>query len=191
MNPEVDAFLERSEIWPDEMAALRPILLRCGLTEEIKWRMPCYTHEGRNIVIMQEMKDHLSLMFFKGMLLGDPDGVLVDQGPNSRSARRMCFTSVDAVTSSASTIEAYVGEAIDVAEAGLEVEPAPELELVAELQERLDQDPELAAAFAALTPGRQRGYNLYVSDAKQSATRASRVEKYVAKILSGKGLRDR
>ncbi len=191
MNPDVDAYLEASERWPDEMTSLRPILLGCGLTEEIKWGKPCFGHEGGNIVIMQEMKNFLALMFFKGALLDDPDGVLEEQGPNSRSARRIRFTSVDDVNRLTDTVRAYVDQAIGVEDAGLEVGPAPELELVEELQERLDRDPALATAFATLTPGRQREYNLYVSGAKQAKTRRARVEKFVPKILEGKGFRDR
>ena len=189
-NPDVDRYVERSDAWPDEIAALRPILLGCGLTEQLKWAKPCYSHDGRNIAIVQEMKDFLALMFFKGALLADPDGALREQGPNSRSARRMEFTSTDDVTASAGTIEAYVAEAIAVEEAGLELPPA-EVVLVDELQARLDDDPALEAAFGGLTPGRQREYNLYVGDAKQAKTRAARVDKCVERILAGKGLRDR
>ena len=156
MNPEVDACIRRTGKWPGEMTDLRQILLRCGLTEEIKWGKPCYSHEGRNIVILQEMKEFLALMFFKGALLNDSEGVLEEQGPNSRSARRIPFTSVEDVARLADTVEAYVDEAIDVEEAGKKVGPPPELLLVAELQSRLDQDPALKAAFESLTPGRQR-----------------------------------
>lgn len=190
-NPEVDAYVERSELWPDEITAVRPILTECGLVEEIKWAKPCYTHDGSNIVIVQEMKDFLALMFFKGALLDDPHGLLEDQGPNSRSARRIRITSVDDVVRLADPIADYVREAVAVERSGHRVEPAPDLQLVGELQTRLDDDPALRAAFDALTPGRQREYNLYVSDAKQSTTRASRVEKHVQRILDGKGLRDR
>ncbi len=191
MNPDVDAYIAQSEQWPDEIAALRPILLGSGLTEEFKWRKPCYSHEGKNVVIVQEMKEFLALMFFKGALLSDPEAVLVDQGPNSRSARRIQFTSVDEVNRLAATTAAYLAEAIDVEDAGLEVGPPPELVLVAELQERLDHDAELKTAFESLTPGRQREYNLYFSGAKQPATRDARIERYAEKILDGKGLRDR
>ena len=191
MNPEVDAYIGRSEKWPEEMAALRPILLGCDLTEEIKWGKPCYTHDGSNVVIIQEMKDFLALMFFKGALLKDPEGVLEEQGPNSRSARRIEFTSIDDVARLADTVEAYVKEALDVEEAGLEVGPAPEPVLVEELRDVLDEDPSLRAAFEALSPGRRREYNLYFSGAKQARTRESRVEKYRRKILDGRGLRDR
>ncbi len=188
---DVDAYLERSEQWPDEIAALRPILLGCGLDEAIKWGKPCYVHEGRNIAIVQEMKDFLALMFFKGALLPDPEGVLHEQGPNSRSARRMQLTSVEEVEAAAASVAALVEAAIDVEDAGLEVPPTPDLALADELQVRLDEDPALRAAFEALTPGRRRAYNLDISAAKQASTRASRVEKHISSILAGKGLRDR
>ncbi len=191
MNPDVDEYIARSERWPDEMTGLRPILLSRGLTEAIKWGKPCYSHEGANVVILQEMKDFLALMFFKGSLLDDSEGVLEEQGPNSRSARRMCFRSVDDVSRLADAVRSYVDQAIGVEEAGLEVGPAPELQLVGELQERLDRDPALGAAFAGLTPGRQREYNLHFSSAKQAKTRRARVEKLAPKILEGKGFRDR
>jgi uncharacterized protein YdeI (YjbR/CyaY-like superfamily) len=191
VNPEVSAYIERSERWPEELAALREILLRCGLTEEVKWGKPCYSHDGSNVAILQEMKQLLALMFFKGALLQDPDGVLEEQGPNSRSARRITFSSVDDVGRLAATIEACVAEAIAVADAGLTVGPAPELELVEELQRRIDRDPAFKTAFEALTPGRQRELNLYVAGAKQSATREARVEKHAQRVLEGKGLRDR
>ena len=187
----VDEYLECSEQWPKEVAAVRHVLLGCGLTEAIKWGKPCYMHDGRNIAIVQEFKDFLALMFFKGALLKDPDGVLEDQGPNSRSARRMCFTSVDDVTASAGTIEAYVVEAIEVEESGAEVPSPPEPELAEELQARLDEDPAFKEAFESLTPGRQRGYNLHIAGAKQSKTRAARVEKHVPRIMDGKGPHDR
>jgi uncharacterized protein YdeI (YjbR/CyaY-like superfamily) len=191
VNPEVDAYIERSHKWPEEMTGLRPILLSCGLTEQIKWGKPCYTHGGKNIAILQEMNDFLALMFFKGALLKDAEGVLEEQGPNSRSARRIRFTSVDDVVRLAETVRAYVDEAVDVEEAGLEVAPAPELVVVAELRHRLDQDPGFRTAFEALTPGRQREYHLYFSGAKQASTREARVDKCLPRILDGKGLRDR
>ena len=191
MNPKVDDYIGRSVKWPEEMTDLRPILLGCGLTEEIKWGKPCYSHAGKNILILQEMNEFLSLMFFKGALLSDPASVLEEQGPNSRSARRIRFTSVKDVGRLADTVRAYIDEAIHVEETGLEVGPAPELVFVEELQNRLDQDPALKVAFDALTPGRQREYNLYISDAKQAKTRMARVEKYAQKILDGKGFRDR
>lgn len=187
----VDAYVACSELWPDEVAALRTVLLGCDLTETIKWGKPCYVHDDRNIVIMQEFKDNLALMFFKGTLLDDPDGVLHDVGPNSRAARRMHFTSVAEVRGQKKTVEAYVGRAIELEESGAEIAPPEELGLVAELQERLDRDPALRTAFEALTPGRQRAYNLQIAGAKQSTTRAARAEKHIPRILEGKGLNDR
>ncbi len=191
MISDVDAYIGRSTQWHAEMERLRPILLGAGLDEGIKWGKPCYSRDGKNIAIMQEMKEFLALMFFKGALLDDPAGILEDQGPNSRSARRICFTSVDDVEGLSDTLAAYIGAAIDVEDAGLEVGPAPALVFVEELQERLDRDSEFKASFDALTPGRQREYHLYFSDAKQAATRVARVDKYADRILAGKGLRDR
>ena len=191
MDPDVDAYIDGSDLWPTEMAALRPVLLAHGLSESIKWNKPCFDHEGRNIVIMQEMKGFLSLMFFKGALLDDPAGVLVEQGPNSRSAKRIELTSVDQIEELADTIGAYVDEAIDVEDAGLEVEPAPEPEWADVLAERLASDDEFREAFEGLTPGRRREYNLHLSDAKQERTRLARLEKHAPKILAGKGMRDR
>ena len=191
MNAKVDAYIDRSTKWPEVMTRLRPILAGCGLTEEIKWGKPCFSQDGHNIVIFQEMKEFLALMFFKGALLSDPDGILEQQGPNSRSALRICFRSIDDANRLADTVKAYVEEAIDVEEAGLQVAPAPVLPPPEELQNRLETDPAFKAAFEALTPGRQREYNLYFSDAKQSKTRNARVDKYAPKILAGKGFRDR
>jgi uncharacterized protein YdeI (YjbR/CyaY-like superfamily) len=188
---DVDAYLERSDRWRDVVVSLRAVLLGCPLDEQIKWGKPCYTNDGANIAIIQEMKEFVALMFFKGTLLDDPDGHLEDQGPNSRSARRMRFACVDDVTRSAATIERFVDAAIDVERSGLDVGPAPALELVEELRVRLDADPALRAAFESLTPGRQREYHLYVAEAKRSATRASRVDGCVDRILQGKGRRDR
>ena len=188
---DVDAYLARSEQWPEEMAALRPVLLGCGLDESIKWRSPCFSHEGANVAIMQEMKDFLALMFFKGALLDDPDGVLEEQGPNSRSARRMTFRSVADVERLTPEVERCVRQAVAVEQAGLAVDPAPELVLVDELRERLDADPCLKAAFESLTPGRQREYHLNISGAKRAETRRRRVDQHVPRILEGKGLRDR
>ncbi len=191
MVVDVDSYIGQSELWPDEMTALRPTLLGCGLDEGIKWGKPCYSHGGKNIAIMQEMKDFLALMFFKGALLSDAAGVLEAQGPNSRSARRIRFTSVADVDRLADAVQACVAEAVDVEESGAEVEPAPEPVLVEELQERLAADAVFRAGFERLTPGRRREYNLYFSGAKQSATRAGRIEKYADTIAAGQGLRDR
>jgi len=190
-NPEIDALVARSTRWSDELTALRTVLAGCGLLEERKWGKACYSHEGANIVIAQEMKEFLALMFFKGALLADPAGVLEEQGPNSRSARRICLRSVHDVQALAPTITAYVTEAVAVERAGLSVEATPPEEPPEELRVRLDTDPALRAAFEALTPGRQREYTLFFGGAKQSATRSARIDKHVARILAGKGLRDR
>ena len=191
MNPKVDAYIERSTMWPAEMTRLRDILLGCGLSEDIKWGKPCYSSGDGNIAIMQEMKDFLALMFFKGALMDDPHEVLQEQGANSRSALRMTFTSVDEIDGRARIVEDYVRNAVEVEAAGLSVGPAPEVEFVAELQERLNQDPDFRKAFEALTPGRQREYNLHFADAKQAKTREARIEKYTEHIFAGKGMRDR
>jgi len=186
----VDEYVAASARWPAEVAALREVLLGCGLDEAVKWGKPCYLQAGRNIAIVQEFKDFLALMFFKGALLADPDGALESQGPNSRSAMRMRFTSVDDVTRRADQVTALVAEAVRVEDEGLTVAPT-DLVLVAELQERLDADPALRAAFEALTPGRQRQYDLHVAEAKRAETRRARVDASVERILAGKGLRDR
>jgi uncharacterized protein YdeI (YjbR/CyaY-like superfamily) len=191
MNPKVDAYLARSTLWPAEAAALRGVLLGCGLDEEFKWGKPCYAHGGANIAIIQEMKGFLALMFFKGALLRDPEGVLEEQGENSHSAKRITFRSVADVTAMAGTIAAYAAEAITVERSGVKVAPRPALVLVDALQDRIDADPEFRAAFESLTPGRQREYHLHVADAKQLSTRQARVDKQAERILAGKGLRDR
>ena len=190
MDKKVDAYISRSKQWPDEMRALRTLLLGAGLDEAIKWGKPCYSHEGANIAIMQEMKNFLALMFFKGALLDDPQGLLQSQGENSRSALRLCFTSAADVERLAGPIADFVDQAVAAEAAGLEVAPAPELRLAAGLQARLDRDAKFRAAFEALTPGRRREYNLHISDAKQAKTREARVDKCAPRILAGKGLRD-
>jgi uncharacterized protein YdeI (YjbR/CyaY-like superfamily) len=189
--PDVDAYIEASARWPDEIAALRPLLLSSGLVERIKWGKPCYTLEDDNVVIIQEFADHLALTFFKGILLEDPEGVLEQHGPNSHAARRLTFRSVDDVHRCADLVTAYLSEAAAVAEAGTALPPRPEEDLADELRERLACDPELAAAFDELTPGRRREYNLHVVNAKQVSTRERRVDRIVPRILRGEGLRDR
>ncbi len=188
---DVDAYLADSDQWPDEIAAIRPILLSCGLDETIKWGKPCYCIDDENVVLIQEFSDHLGLMFFQGVLIDDPHKVLHAQGQNTHGPKRMKFTSVGDVETLAEVIKAYVDEAIHHARAGTELPPRPDEALAAELQERLADNDELAEAFNELTPGRQREYNLHISDAKQSATRHRRIDKVVSRILNGKGLRDR
>lgn len=189
--PDVDAYLEASDRWPAEIALLRPLLLECGLREEIKWGKPCYCLDDANIVLIQEFSDHLALMFFKGVLLDDPEGVLHDQGPNSHAAKRLKFASTEEVETLSDVVTAYVREAIAHEQAGTELPARPDDELAPELMDRLASDDRLAEAFENLTPGRQREYNLHVSGAKQPSTRERRVDKIVPRILSGKGLRDR
>ena len=190
--PDVDAYVADSDQWPDEIATIRPILLSCGLQETIKWGKPCYViDDDVNVVILQEFSDHLALMFFQGVLLDDPEGVLQAQGPNTHGAKRMTFSSVGDIESLGAVITAYVQEAIHHARAGTELPPRPDEELAAELHERLGNDDELAEAFNELTPGRQREYNLYISGAKQAETRNRRIDKVAPRILAGKGLRDR
>lgn len=189
-NADVDAWLRAPRRWPKECARLRSILLDCGLDETFKWGKPCYAHDGHNVAIVQEMKSFVALMFFKGALLRDAFGLLESQGENTRSALRVCFTDVDQVARSERALRDYVRQAIEVEKAGLSVPERSELVLVAELQHRLSRDPALQAAFAALTPGRQRAYNIYVSGAKRSETRAARVESAVPRIMAGEGFRD-
>lgn len=192
-NPKADAFITRAKRWKDEMAALREIVLDCGLEEELKWGKPCYMVDGANVAIFQPFKPHLALMFFKGALMKDPEGVLREQGENSQAAKRMEFASVRQVAEMEPVLRAYLGEAIALEKAGMKVDFKEKRELVFpdELVDAFDADPEFAAAFKALTPGRQRAYVLHFSGAKQSATRAARVEKCVGRILEGKGMNDR
>ena len=193
MTSPVDDSITHATLWPDELRAVRPVLLRSGLTEEFKWRKPCYSHDGRNIVILQEMKSFLALMFFEGARLRDPDGLLESQGPNSQSALRLCIRSVDDVARLTPDIEAFVAEAIALprSSGGASAAPKASWTPVDALQERLDGDAAFRAAFTALTPGRQREYHLHISSAKQLDTRRARVEKLAPRILAGKGLRDR
>ena len=193
-DPKLDRLFDSARRWRDEAEALRGILLECGLTEELKWRSPCYVHDGQNICIIQNMKDFLALMFFKGALLKDPDGILERQGPHWRSGYRLRFISVPGVVSVAGNIRAFVRDAIEVEKAGRRVERARDPEssdYPEELSAAPAQDPELEAAFGRLTPGRQRGYVMHVSSAKQSATRVARIQRCRPKILAGKGFVER
>jgi uncharacterized protein YdeI (YjbR/CyaY-like superfamily) len=189
MNPKVDVYLAKAKKWQEEMAKFRRISLDGGLTEELKWGKPCYTFQKSNIVIIQGFKEFCALLFCKGALLNDPNGILKKFG--WQAARRIPFTNVREIVEMEPILKAYIEEAIEAEKAGLEVnfkknpEPIPE-----EFQNKLDEIPALKAAFDALTPGRQRGYILYFSDAKQSKTRESRVKKCMQQILNGKGLDD-
>jgi uncharacterized protein YdeI (YjbR/CyaY-like superfamily) len=189
MNPKVDGYLRKAKKWQEEMTKLRRISLDSGLTEELKWGKPCYTFQTSNIVIIQGFKEFCALLFCKGALLKDPNGVLKKFG--WQAARRIPFTNVREIVEMEPILKAHICEAIEAEKAGLKVnykknpEPIPE-----ELQNKLDEIPALKAAFDALTPGRQRGYILYFSGAKQSKTRASRVKKCMPQILKGEGLND-
>lgn len=186
-----DQAFKTATLWKREADALRQILLEGDLTEEIKWGKPCYTNGGQNICIIQRMKGFLALLFFRGALLDDPDGVLEAQGPNSRQGYRMRFDSVQGVMQASKQIKAYVRQAIIVAKAGLQLERAPDPDYPAELVNAFRRDPTLKAAFEQLTPGRKRGYVLHITAAKQSKTRLARIKKYRDHILNGKGYQER
>lgn len=191
-NPKVDAYLERAKQWQEEMTKLRSIVLDCGVTEELKWGCPCYTFNDNNVVLIHAFKEYCALLFMKGALLKDEEGILVQQTKNVQSGRQIRFTSLQQVTKMKAIIKAYVEEAIAVEQAGLKVEfkDTGEFDFPDEFQAKIDEMPELQAAFEALTPGRQRGYLLHFSGAKQSKTRADRIEKCVQHIMNGKGLND-
>lgn len=191
-NSKVDKFLSTAKTWQEEFEQLRMILLDCNLTEEFKWGKPCYTFEGSNVVLMHGFKNYCALLFHKGVLLSDKANILIQQTKNTQSARQIRFTNADEIVEMEHIIKAYINEAIEVEKAGLEVDfkDTSEFEFPEEFQNKLDDNPELEKAFEALTPGRQRGYLLYFSGAKQSKTREARVEKSIPQILDGKGLDD-
>jgi uncharacterized protein YdeI (YjbR/CyaY-like superfamily) len=192
MNPKVDGYLRKSKQWQKELRALRKIFLDSPLTEEVKWRHPCYTFEGGNIAILGGFKEYCALTFVKGALLKDSNGILAKPGENTQAARVIRFTDVRQIVELEPILRAYIDEAVDVEKAGLKVKfkKITEFKLPEELQNKLDELPALKTAFSALTPGRQRAYILYFSAAKQPKTRASRVDKCVRQILNGKGLDD-
>ena len=193
-NSQVDAFLANKEeaAWKDAFTKLRKIALSCPVTEELKWGKPTYTVDGSNIVLMHGFKEYCALLFAKGALLPDPKGILVQQTKNVQAARQIRFTSAKEVAAQAATIKAYILAAIDLEKSGAKVEykQTEDFEIAPEFEARLRNTPSLKAAFEALTPGRQRGYLLFFSGAKQPATRAARVEKYVPAIYAGKGMHD-
>ncbi len=192
MNPKVDAILRKAEKWQKEFEELRSLVLDCGLSEELKWGQPCYTHQKKNIVLIHGFKEYCALLFFKGVLLKDAKGILIRQTENVQAGRQIRFTNVREIVKLKPVLKAYIYEAVEVERAGLKVQhkktsdfPIPE-----EFQNKLDEIPALKAAFDRLTPGRQRAYLFYFSQAKQSKTREARVEKYTQQILKGKGLND-
>ncbi|MCB0601923.1 MAG: YdeI/OmpD-associated family protein [Saprospiraceae bacterium] len=189
---KVDAFLLKAKQWRDEFEALREIVLACDLTEDFKWMHPCYTYQGANIVVIHGFKEYCALLFFKGALLEDTHNLLIQQTENVQSARQIRFTGLDQIKKLAPVLQTYIYQAIEVERAGLKVElkKTSEYNMPEEFQDKLDNMPELKKAFDALTPGRQRGYLYYFSQAKQAKTRIARVEKWIPQILAGKGIDD-
>jgi uncharacterized protein YdeI (YjbR/CyaY-like superfamily) len=192
MNPKVDFYFSKAEKWQEEIEKLRIIVFDCGLTEELKWGVPCYTFQKHNIVLIHVFKEYCALLFFKGALLNDSHGILIQQTKNVQAARQIRFTHVREIVKLKPVLKAYIFQAIEVEEAGLKVNLKKTVEYTVpeEFKIKLDKSPALKAAFKALTPGRQRGYILYFSAPKQSKTRESRVEKCIKQILHGKGLND-
>lgn len=192
MNPRVDFYFIKAKKWQKEFETLRSIVLDCQLTEELKWGNPCYTFEKKNIVLIHGFKDYCALLLFKGALLKDPKGILVQQTENVQSARQIRFTSVQEIVKLKATLKSYIYEAVKVEEAGLKVDykKTTDFAVPEEFQTKLDKSRALKTAFSSLTPGRQRAYLFYFSSAKQSKTRAARVEKYIDQILDGRGLDD-
>jgi uncharacterized protein YdeI (YjbR/CyaY-like superfamily) len=192
MNPLVDDYLGKTKLWPQELTALRKIILECNLIEELKWKQPCYTDNKKNIVMIGSFKDYAALIFFKGVLLQDAQKLLHQQGENVQSSRIIKFTNVPQILKLQATLKAYIFEAISVEKEGLQVSmtKSTNLNFPEELFEAFKKNNKFQKAFEALTPGRQRGYNLYFTAAKQSKTRAERIAAYLPRIISGKGFHD-
>jgi uncharacterized protein YdeI (YjbR/CyaY-like superfamily) len=192
MNPKVDFYFDKDKKWQQELEQLRMIILDCGLTEELKWGVPCYTFQKSNIVLIHVFKEYCALLFFKGALLNDAKGILVQQTENVQAARQVRFTSVKEIVKLLPTLKAYIYEAIEVEKAGLKVDfkKTGEFTVPEEFQNKLDEIPALKTAFDALTPGRQKAYLLHFAAPKQSKTREARVEKCMQQILEGQGLND-
>jgi len=192
IHPKVEAFIKNAKQWQEKYKKLMEIVLDCGLVEDFKWRVPCYTLDDKNIVMIHGFKDYCAILFPKGALLNDPEKILIQQTVNVQSARQIRFSSLDEIEELEPVLKGYIREAIEIEKAGLEVEfkKTSEFNIPEEFQNKLDQDPALRSAFNSLTPGRQRGYLLYFSAPKQSKTREARIEKYEQQILIGKGLND-
>ena len=192
MNPKVDFYFDKARQWQDEIKKLRTLILDCGLQEELKWGSPCYTFQKQNIVLIHTFKEYCALLFFKGALLNDPSCILVQQSENVQAARQVRFISTSEIVELEPVLKAYIYEAIEVEKAGLKVsfKKTEEFAIPGEFQKKLDEDPILRSAFRALTPGRQRAYILHFSKPRQSATRESRIDKCMHRILDGKGLND-
>lgn len=192
MNPKVDEYLNKLKKWQEELEILRAILIDCMLTEEFKWRVPCYTFNNKNVILLANFKDYCAISFLKGVLLKDTENLLISPGENSQSVKYLKFTNPQEIQKLTPIIKSYIYEAIEIEKAGLKVDlkKSTDFELVEELQEKLKENSKLNTAFNALTPGRKRAYNLFFSGAKQSKTRISRIEKYEERILNGKGIND-
>jgi uncharacterized protein YdeI (YjbR/CyaY-like superfamily) len=192
MSPKVNAFLRSQTTWRDEFTKLREIILSCDLAEDLKWGQPCYSLDGKNIILMHGFKEYCAVLFHKGVLLKDPKGILIQQTKNVQAARQIRFTSLDDVRKAEKTLKAYIREAIEVEKSGRKVplKKTKDFEMPTEFEDKLDEDAALSAAFEALTPGRQRGYLLYFAQAKQAKTREARVDKCIPRILDGLGLDD-
>lgn len=192
MHSKVDNYFSKAGKWQKELEQLRIILLDCALTEELKWGVPCYTFRKNNVVLIHVFKEYCALLFFKGALLKDTEGILIQQTENTQAARQIRFTHVGEIVDREPILKAYIYEAIEVEKAGLKVnfKKTSAFAVPGEFQQKLDASPDLKAAFNALTPGRQRAYLLHFSAPKQAKTRAARVEKCMPKILEGKGLND-
>jgi uncharacterized protein YdeI (YjbR/CyaY-like superfamily) len=192
MNPRVDEFITEADQWQEEFKKLRAIILDCGLTEELKWGKPCYSFQNSNVVLIHGFKEYCAILFMKGALLKDPRGILIQQTENVQAARQVRFTNVREIEKLAPVLKAYIKAAIAVEKAGLEVtyKKTSEFKMPEEFQKKLNEMPALKTAFEALTPGRQRGYLLYFSAAKQAKTREARVEKCMDLIFDGVGLNE-
>jgi len=192
INPKANFFFDKAEKWKQEVEILRGIALSCGLAEEVKWGCPCYTLQKANIVLIHAFKEYCALLFFKGALMNDSSHILIQQTENVQLGRQLRFTSAEQITGMEDTIKDYIEEAIRVEKSGakLELKKVAEFAMAEEFKVQLDADDHLKKAFEALTPGRQRGYLLHFSQPKQAKTREARVEKYIPKILDGKGLDD-
>lgn len=192
-NSKVDFYFMKAKQWREELEALRTIILECGLNEELKWGVPCYTHQANNVVLIHAFKEYCAILFIKGVLLKDAKGILIQQTENVQAGRQVRFTSVKEIVKLKTVLKAYIKEAVEIEKAGLKVpfKKAAEFKVPEEFQIKLNEMPELKKCFYALTPGRQRAYLLFFSGAKQSKTREARVKKWMPQILKGKGLDDR
>ncbi|HHV73922.1 MAG TPA: hypothetical protein GXX41_04580 [Thermoanaerobacterium sp.] len=191
-NPKVDEYLEKVLKWKDELEKLRAIMLEFQLDEDLKWGKPCYSYNKSNIAILIGFKEYCAISFFKGSLLNDEKGILIKPGENSQASRQIRFKSIEEIAEKEDILKEYITKAIEIEKSGMKVDfkKNDTIEIPYEFQIKLDEDPDLKSAFFALTPGRQRAYIMYFSQPKQSKTREARIEKYIEKILSGKGLND-